>query len=354
MARILHSGSRKAGDAPGTLTHIGKKHLKEPEITSIDYDADSFQEISAHHVEETYALKDSKKVSWINICGVHEVELIEKIGTHFGIHPLVLEDIVHTDQRPKVEFFEPYIYIVLKMLTYDRNKEELTSEQVSIIFGPDFVISFQEVIGDTFEPIRERLRLSKGRVRKQGSDYLAYALLDSIIDNYFIMLEKIGEDIEALDDELLENPTPRTVEHIHRLKKEIIFLRRFVWPLREVVSSMQREESPFIKESTTIFLKDVYDHIVQVMDTIESYRDVLSTMLDLYLSTTSNKMNDIMKVLTIIATIFIPLTFIAGIYGMNFEHMPELGWQWGYPGVWIVMITVAIGMLGYFKKLKWL
>ncbi|AKB85179.1 magnesium/cobalt transporter CorA [Methanococcoides methylutens] len=354
MGKIVNIGSRKAGVAPGTLIHIGKKHLTEPEITIIDYDADHFQEIIAENIEETYPFRDSRNVSWINLCGVHQVEMVEKIGMHFGIHPLVLEDIVHTDQRPKVEFFDPYIYIVLKMLTYDKDKEELTSEQVSILLGDNFVISFQEVLGDTFDPVRDRLRLSKGRIRKQGPDYLAYALLDSIIDNYFVMLEKIGEDIEALDDELLEDPTPKTVEHIHRLKKEIIFLRRYIWPLREVVSTMQREESPFIKESTAIFLKDVYDHIIQVMDTIESYRDVLSTMLDLYLSTTSNKMNEIMKVLTIIATIFIPLTFIAGIYGMNFEHMPELGWQWGYPAVWVIMSAVAIGMLAYFKKLKWL
>ncbi|WP_440951925.1 magnesium/cobalt transporter CorA [Methanococcoides sp. FTZ1] len=354
MVRILHTGSRKAGEVPGTLIHIGEKHLIEPEITIIDYNDKNFQEIKAENIEETYPFRDTNDVSWINICGVHQVELIEKIGLHFGIHPLVLEDIVHTDQRPKVEFFDPYIYIVLKMLTYDEDEEELTSEQVSIILGPNFVISFQEVIGDTFDPVRERLKLSKGRIRKQGPDYLAYALLDSIIDNYFVMLEKIGEDIEELDDELLDNPTPRTIEQIHRLKKEIIFLRKFIWPLREVVSGLQREETPFIRESTAIFLKDVYDHTIQVIDTIESYRDILSTMLDLYLSTASNRMNEIMKVLTIIATIFIPLTFIAGIYGMNFENMPELGWQWGYPAVWVIMLSVAIGMIGYFRNLKWL
>ncbi|WP_445475557.1 magnesium/cobalt transporter CorA [Methanococcoides methylutens] len=354
MGKIMHLGSRKAGDAPGTLIHIGKKHLVEPKITVIDYDAENLQELITENIEEAYPFKDSETVSWIDICGVHKVDLIEKIGTHFGIHPLVLEDIVHTDQRPKVEFFDSYIYIVLKMLHYDKDKEEIIAEQVSIVLGSNFVISFQEVIGDNFDPVRDRLRSSKGRIRKQGPDYLAYALMDSIVDNYFVMLEKIGENVETLDDELLDKPTPKTLEDIHHLKKEVIFLRKFVWPLREVVSSMQREESPFIKETTSIFLKDVYDHIIQVMDTIESYRDILSTMLDLYLSTASNKMNEIMKVLTIIATIFIPLTFVAGIYGMNFEYMPELKWHWGYAAAWGVMLTVAFIMLAYFRKLKWI
>ncbi|WP_135605550.1 magnesium/cobalt transporter CorA [Methanococcoides sp. NM1] len=354
MGKIVHVGSRKAGVAPGTLIHIGKKQLTEPKITVIDYNADNFQELVAENIEEVYPFKDSENVSWINIHGVHQVDLIEKIGIHFGIHSLVLEDIVHTDQRPKVEFFDSYIYIVLKMLQYDKDKEELIAEQVSIILGSNFVISYQEVIEDTFDPVRDRLRSSKGRIRKQGPDYLAYALLDSIVDNYFVMLEKIGENIDALDDELLDKPTPKTLEDIHHLKKELIFLRKFIWPLREVVSSLQREESFFIKESTSIFLKDVYDHIIQVMDTIESYRDILSTMLDLYLSTASNKMNEIMKVLTIIATIFIPLTFIAGIYGMNFEYMPELKWHLGYPVIWALMITVALVMLAYFRKLKWI
>lgn len=354
MGKIVHVGSRKAGVAPGTLIHIGKKQLTEPKITVIDYNADNFQELVAENIEATYPFKDSENVSWINIHGVHQVDLIEKIGIHFGIHSLVLEDIVHTDQRPKVEFFDSYIYIVLKMLQYDKDKEELIAEQVSIILGSNFVISYQEVIEDTFDPVRDRLRSSKGRIRKQGPDYLAYALLDSIVDNYFVMLEKIGENIDALDDELLDKPTPKTLEDIHHLKKELIFLRKFIWPSREVVSSLQREESFFIKESTSIFLKDVYDHIIQVMDTIESYRDILSTMLDLYLSTASNKMNEIMKVLTIIATIFIPLTFIAGIYGMNFEYMPELKWHLGYPVIWALMITVALVMLAYFRKLKWI
>ncbi|MEL4304571.1 magnesium/cobalt transporter CorA [Methanococcoides sp. LMO-2] len=354
MTKIVHLGSRKAGVAPGTLIHFGKKQLTEPKITVIDYDVDNFQELTVDKIEEAYPFKDSETVTWINICGVHQVDLIEKIGTQFGINPLVLEDIVHTDQRPKVEIFDSYIYIVLKMLQYDKEEEETITEQVSIVLGSNFVISFQEVIGDTFDPVRERLRSSKGRIRKQGPDYLAYALMDSIVDNYFIMLEKIGENVETLDDELLDKPTPRTLESIHRLKKEVIFLRKFVWPLREVVNAMQRDESPLIKESTSLFLKDLYDHIIQVMDTIESYRDVLSTMLDLYLSTASNKMNEIMKVLTIIATIFIPLTFIAGIYGMNFEYMPELKWHWGYAAAWGIMITVAFVMVSYFRKLKWL
>jgi magnesium transporter len=267
----------------------------------------------------------------------------------------VMEDIMNTEQRPKIEDFDDYIFVVLKMLYYDNDEEEIKAEQISIIVRSNFVLSFQEREGDIFNPLRDRIRNAKGRVRKMGPDYLAYCLLDAIVDNYFVVLEKLGEQIEGMEEELVTNPTPVTLQRIHNLKREMIFLRKSVWPLREVVSRLERGESPLIKESTGIYLRDVYDHTIQVIDTIETYRDMLSGMLDIYLSSISNRMNQVMKVLTIIATIFIPLTFVAGIYGMNFEYMPELKWHWFYPkAFWLVMIGIAGVMLVYFRRKRWL
>ena len=354
MSRIIKKISKKAGLPPGTLIHIGAKKAEKVRITIIDYDEAQFQEKEAKTVEECLPFKDKPTVTWINIDGIHQVETIEKIGKHFSIHPLLLEDIANAGQRPKMEDFEDYIFIVLKMLCYDEKDNEIKVEQVSIIVGTNFVISFQEREGDVFNPIRERVRNGKGRIRKMGTDYLAYSLMDVIIDNYFIILEKLGERIEGIEKKLVTNPTPETLQEIHNLKREMIFLRKSVWPLRELISGMERAESPLIKECTRIYLRNIYDHTVQVIDLIETSRDMLSGMLDIYLSSVSNKMNDIMKVLTIIATIFIPLTFIVGIYGMNFQYMPELGWRWGYFGVLSIMVIIGIGMLIYCRMKKWL
>lgn len=353
-SRFTKKSPEKAGLPPGTLVHIGEKMLEKAKITIIDYDETNFQEKEAKTVEECFPFKDEPTNTWINIDGLHEVDIIEKIGKHFDVHPLILEDILHTGQRPKMEDFENYIYIVLKMLSFNENENEIKSEQVSLILSKNVVISFQESVGDVFNPVRERIRNGKGRIRKMGSDYLAYALMDAIVDNYFIILEKLGEKIEVLEEELITNPVPETLHMIHNLKREMIFLRKSVWPLREVISNLERGESHLIMESTTIYLRDVYDHTIQVIDTIETFRDMLSGMLDIYLSSVSNKMNEVMKVLTIIATIFIPLTFIAGIYGMNFEYMPELSWQWGYPAVWAVVIVIGASMVLYFRKKRWL
>jgi len=289
-----------------------------------------------------------------NIDGIHQVDVIEKIGTHFGLNTLVLEDILNTDQRPKLEDFENYIYVVMKMLSFDEEVNKITTEQVSFILAPKLVLSFQERIGDTFDPVRERLRTSKGRIRKMDADYLAYALIDSIVDNYFIILEKIGDKIDSIEEELVTDPTPDTLQMIHELKRELITLKRSIWPLREILSRLGSMESMLIMESTKVYLRDVHDHIIQIIDTIETYKEMLSGMLDIYLSSLSNKMNEVMKVLTLVATIFIPLTFIAGVYGMNFQHMPELAWKWSYPVVWIVMISVSMSMVLYFKRMKWL
>lgn len=346
--------SKKIGLAPGSLVHVGEERTEKPKITIIDYDRNNYQEKVVENVEECFPFKDSPTVSWINVDGIHQVDIIEKIGEYFGIHPLVMEDIVHTNQRPKMVDYDSYIYIVLKMLWFENNSTDVKAEQVSIILGPDFVLSFQEVEGDTFDFVRERLRNSKGRTRNAGSDYLAYALLDSIVDNYFLIIERFGEAIEDLEDKLIKDPSPEILQNIHDLKKEMIYLRKSVWPLRDVINRLERTESNLFKDSTFVFLKDVYDHTIQVMDAIETYRDILSGILDVYLSSISNKMNEVMKVLTIIATIFIPLTFIAGMYGMNFTNMPELGWKWGYPAVWIINILIFLSMYSYFRRKNWL
>jgi magnesium transporter len=354
MPRFVKRTSRKAGLPPGTLIHIGERKAEKTRITIIDYDEAQFEEKEAKKIEECFPFKDKPTVSWINIDGIHQVEIIEKLGSHFGLHPLLLEDILNTEQRPKMEDFGDYIFVVLKMLYYDGEKDEIEAEQVSLILGSNFVISFQEREGDVFDPVRERIRKGKGRIRKAGADYLAYALLDAIVDNCFLILETVGERIEDTEQQLATNPIPETLQLIRKLKKGMIILRKSIWPLREVVSGLERGESVLIHESTGAYLRDVYDHTIQVIDTVESFRDMVSGMLDIYLSSISNKMNEVMKVLTIFAVIFIPLTFVAGIYGMNFEFMPELGWQWGYPMILIVMASIASGMLVYFRRKRWL
>jgi len=354
MLRFIKRSAKMVGLAPGTPVHIGEKKIDKARITIIDYDESQFQEKEAKKIEECYPFKDKPTVTWINIDGIHEVEVIEKIGEYFDLHPLLLEDIMNTGQRPKMEDFGSYIFLVLKMLYYDEKNNEIKAEQVSMILASNFVISFQESEGDVFNPIRERIRNGKGRIRNMGSDYLAYSLMDAVVDSYFIILEKLGEKIEDTEEELVTNPTPETLQSLHNLKREMIFLRKSVWPLREVVSVLERVESALIKKTTVVYLRDVYDHTIQVIDAIESFRDMLSGMLDIYLSSISNRMNAVMKVLTIIATIFIPLTFIAGIYGMNFKFMPELEWHWGYPAVLLAMVVVGVVMLIHFKRKQWL
>lgn len=321
----------------------------------MDYDEPECSERQVENIEECFPFKEKSSVTWVNINGLHEVDILKKLGKHFNIHSLVLEDILNTSQRPKAEELEGYIFIVLRMLSYNGENSEIKGEQISLILGENYIISFLEGETDIFYPIRERIRTrGKGRIRKMGSDYLAYALIDAVVDHYFLALEKIGEKIEGLEDELISNPKPEMLQSIHDLKSDMIFIRKSIWPLREVISSLVRGKFTLIKESTGIFLRDVYDHTIQVIDTVESFRDMLSGMLDIYLSSISNKMNEVMKVLTIIATIFIPLTFIAGIYGMNFENMPELKVSWGYFAVWGLMIVVGGAMVSYFRKKRWL
>jgi len=354
MLKLIKKRSKKSGLPPGTLVHIGEKKAETSKITLMDYDEDHFQEKEVKTVEECFLLKEKPTMTWVNVDGLHQVEILEKVGECYGLHPLVLEDILNTDQRPKMEDYGEYLYIVLKALNYSDKTNEIETEQISLILGSNFVFSFQEREGDTFDPLRVRIRNGKGRIRKMGADYLAYALLDSIVDNYFIILERLGEKIEFLEEELVTRPTPETLQTIHHLKRELIFLRKAVWPLREVINGLERGESSLVKESTQFYLRDVYDHTIQTIDSIETYRDMVSGMLDIYLSSVSNRLNSVMKVLTIIATIFMPLTFIAGIYGMNFKYMPELEWRWGYPLIWLVIVGIGVVMLIYFRKKKWL
>ena len=355
MARLTKQRSKKAGLPPGSLVHIGEKKGDRTKVAILDYDEAHVQEKEVETIEECFIFKDQPTVTWIDVDRIDHVETIEKLGECYGLHPLVLEDILNTDQRPKMEEYDSYSFIVLKMLYYRDQSGQVDAEQVSLILGKNFVLSFQEgKEGDVFGPLRDRIRSGKGRIRKMGADYLAYAMIDAIVDHYFIILEKLGERIESLEEALVAQPTTGTLKEIHSLKREMIFLRKAVWPLREVISSLTRGESPLIQESTRIYLRDVYDHTIQVIDTIETFRDIVSGMLDIYLSSVSNRLNAVMKVLTIIATVFMPLTFLAGVYGMNFKHMPELEWTWGYPALWLVMIAIGVVMLVYFRKKKWL
>jgi magnesium transporter len=354
MSRFIKERAKKVGLPPGSLVHIGEMQTGKVTISIFNYDEKQLREKKVKTVEECFSFKDKPNVTWIDIDGVHDLEILEKLGNCFGLHSLVLEDVLNTDQRPKIEDYGDYTYIVLKMISYDNANNEIVAEQISLIIGLNFVISFQERHGDVFDPVRERIRSDKGQIRKWGADYLAYSLIDTIVDNYFVIVEKLGERIEDAEEELVTNPTSQTLQSIHSLKKEMMFLRKSVWPLREVVNSLAREESALVKETTLIYFRDVYDHTIQVADTIETLRDMLSGMLDIYLSSISNRLNAVMKVLTIIATIFIPLTFVVGIYGMNFKYMPELEWHWGYYTVLFIMFLIGVLMIIYFRKKKWI
>ncbi len=353
MKRFVKKLSVKAGMPPGALVHIGEKKLEEAKISVIDFDEASFQELQVATVEECFPFKDKPSITWINIDGLHDTGIIARIGNHFGFHPLLVEDILNTGGRPKIEDFGEYVFVVLKMLYQEEDGGEILSEQISLIFGGNYVISFQESEGDVFNPIRNRIRNGKGKVRKETADYLAYLMIDAIVDNYFSVLENVGDYIDDTEEVLLAKPDAETLQTIHSLKNDMLFLRKSIWPLREIINFLERGESPLIRETTRIYFRDIYDHTIQVMDTLDTFRDIISGMLDTYLSSMSNRMNEVMKVLTIFASIFIPLTFMAGVYGMNFEYMPELKWHWAYPALWVLMLTVALSLVRAFKRKKW-
>ena len=351
--KLVRSRAKKVGMPPGTLVHIGDQTSKRVRITVFEYDATSFQERQLSGPDDI-RVAASQKITWVDVGGVHDLAVIEAIGQRFQLHPLLLEDIVNTDQRPKLDDYETYYYVVLKMCYAGQRREDIHVEQVSLILGTTFVLSFQENGGDVFDPVRERLRTGKGRIRQSGADYLLYRLMDGIVDHYFEVMETLGEKVETVQDELLDNPQPELLRSIHALKRELIFLRRAVWPCREVMSSLERSESSLVQGATKLYIRDVYDHVVQILDTIEALREMVTGMLDIYLSSISYRLNAVMKVLTVITTIFMPLTFIVGIYGMNFQYMPELESRWGYPAVLLVMVSIAAGMLMFFKRKKWL
>jgi magnesium transporter len=344
--------SKKAGLLPGSLIHIGETYADKSKISLINYDETNFSEKEIVSPADLRAEKDKPGISWINVDGLQDTKLLEEIGNIFGLHPLVLEDILNTDQRPKMEDYCDYLYIVLRNFSGQSNGD-LQSEQISIILGKNFVLSFREKHGALFDPIIQRLSNNKGRIRKSGADYLVHAIIDNVVDNYFIVLEKLEEEIEFLEDDLVKQTTPVKLQTIHVLKRKLILLRKSLWPLREAISALERTDSALISESTGIYFKDIFDHVIAVIDSVETFRDMLSGMLDIYLSSVSNKLNAIMKVLTIIATIFMPLTFLAGVYGMNFKYMPELEWHWGYFGVLGIMLVTALAMIYYFKKKNW-
>lgn len=354
MSRLTQRRPTKAAQPPGTVEYVGARKVETIDISVLDYGPEGCREDRPAALAELLPHRDTGTVTWIDIDGLHDTELLRGLGDHFGFHPLVLEDVVNTHQRPKLEDYGGYLYIVVRMLSYDAGRRELGNEQVSLLLGPNYVFSLQESRGDVFEPVRERIRNGKGRIRSSGPDYLAYALLDAVVDGYFEILEQLGEEIEELESQLVENPRPEQQQAVHQLKREMILLRKSVWPLREVLAGLERSESDLMRDGTRVFVRDVYDHAIQVIDVVESFRDMLTGLQDLYLSSISNKMNEVMKVLTIIGTIFIPITFLAGVYGMNFTHLPELGWKWGYPAFWAASLAVGGVMVAFFRRRRWL
>jgi magnesium transporter len=353
MGKHRTKRSVKAGLPPGAMVHVGEAREQHVAMRLIGYDAERLLDREVDRVEDIAPLRGGTGTLWLDLVGLHNPILLEKLGQAFALHPLLMEDVLNTEQRPKFEDYDDYLFVVLKRLRYDRAAGQVTQEQVSLVLGNGFVLSFQEFHSNLFDPVRQRIHAARGRLRGLGPDALLHALMDSVVDEYFSLLEQLGEEIERLETQILDRPSPISMRTLHRLKRELMAVRRSVWPLREVIGGLERLESPLLKPGLDLYLRDVYDHTVHVIDTVESYRDMLAGMLDVYLSALSNRMNEIMKVLTIISTIFIPLTFLAGVYGMNFRYMPELEWHWGYFAVLGVMLAVAIGLMLFFRRKHW-
>ncbi|EAP86482.1 magnesium/cobalt transporter CorA [Croceibacter atlanticus] len=344
----------KKNEVPGTLEYTGDKSGLPTKIEVFDYTADYYEYKESNSIEDAFDKRNTKHISWININGLHNTEEIEKLGEHYNIHPLILEDIVDTAQRPKIDEYANYLFIVFKMM-YHREDGEFINEHMSLIMGEDYVLTFQESDGDVFDGLRSRIANSKGRIRNNGADYLMFAILDAVVDNYFTVMETISDKVETLEDLLFaQEDTKDITQDIQDLKREILKIRRATLPLREVVNRIEKIDSPLIEEKTSTFLRDLYDHIIQVNESVDIYREMIWGLMDMYMTTISNKMNEVMKVLTIMASIFIPLTFMAGIYGMNFEYIPELQFKYGYFYLWGAMLIVFFGLLWYFKRKKWL
>lgn len=347
------SQKSKIGSIPGTPIFIGEQKIQNVIIDVLEYTSDKLKEHKNISPETLSGLKNSSSIKWISIKGIHDINVMENIGNLFSIHPLTVEDLVNTTHRPKVELFQDYLFFVVKVIKYDDATNALLMEHVSLILGENYVITFSEENDIVFNPVRERILMSKGRIRNMKSDYLAYALIDCVVDYYYYTMEKTGDYIDQLEEIILTAPESKDIEEIHRLKRDMLKLRKEIWPLREEVGILQKNATKLVDDETRIFLYDLYEHVIQILDMVETYRELLFGMHDTYLSSLNNKMNETMKLLTIIGTIFIPLTFIVGLYGMNFENMPELKWQWGYYLVWAVMITISIVMFRFFKRKKW-
>lgn len=349
------SASDKTGLPPGSLVHVGRVLETETRISVIDYSKDGITEPEVSSAHQLLQYRDSDTITWVIVEGLADVATIEQIGDLFGIHQLVLEDILNTHQRPKFEEHDDYLYIVLKGMLASEQGFSVNYEQISLLVLENIVFAFKEKQDDLFRPLLQRIRASKGRFRGQGTDFLTYSVLDAIIDQNFVLIDSLDEAITALEDELLSGePGSNTLNAIQRLKREIVGVRRYVSPIRELINEMLRSESRLIDERTHIYLRDVSDHATRVVESIELHRDIISGLLDIYISSVSNKMNEVMKVLTIFASIFIPLTFLTGIYGMNFEHMPELKMRWTYPAMWVVFLTIPALLLLYFRRKNWL
>jgi len=351
--RIGRKTSSKVGLPPGSIIHVGEQKIERVKITLTEYDEKNVETCEINSVEEIDPYTDTPQVTWVDVSGLHDTELIKQIGEKFSIHPLVLEDILNTETRPKIEMTDKYIFIAMKMLTYNAAENEIVTEQVSFILGDTFVFSFLEKSDNIFNPIKDRITNNYGRVRKQPSDYLFYALMDVVVDQYFLLLEQIEHNIESLDDEVITNADRSQIEKIYNLKNKLLLTRRSLWPLRELFTRLMREESKLINKKIVPYLRDLLDHTIQITETIELQREITNGLMETHLSMMSFKMNEVMKVLTVIATIFIPLTFIVGVYGMNFKNMPEIEWPWAYFALWGVMITVVLFMLFYFRRKKW-
>ncbi|GHA31551.1 magnesium transport protein CorA [Salinimicrobium marinum] len=346
--------TKALNQAPGTVTYVGRKENTETILEVIDYNADSYERHSNQTPEAAFKFEEETKTTWININGLSKTKEIEKLGKYFELHPLIIEDIVNTNQRPKIDEYQDYFFIVAKMLYY-KDDGELENEHISIVLGKDYVLTFQEAGGDVFDGVRERLSARKGRIRSRGADYLMYALLDAIVDHYFVVVEEMSDKIENMEEQLLSaQPSDEITFEIQELKRTMLRIRRAVFPLREVVSRLEKVNSELIQEQTVNYIKDLFDHIIQVSENIDIYREMSWGLMDMYMTTINNKMNEVMKVLTIMASIFIPLTFIAGIYGMNFEYMPELQWKYSYFVLWGVMFVLFLLMIFFFKKKKWI
>jgi magnesium transporter len=343
----------KMGKAPGTISYMGDKERSDSVIFNTTYNAENFEIKEYTNLDQFFKDDHVDKISWVNVVGISDEPFIEKLGKHFNLNPLVLEDIVNTEQRPKIDEYDDYIFGVFRML-YISEEDEIVGEHIAIILLEDTVLVFQEVKADVFNGLRERITGKLGRIRTRGADYLFFALLDAIVDNYFLAIENLNNRIEILEEEVYQNPEPIVAKNIQQLKKEVLKVRRWIYPVKELISRLIDSENPHITKDTKLFLRDVLDHALEINDSLQIYREMSMSLMEMYMSNMSNKMNEVMKVLTIMASIFIPLTFIAGIYGMNFDHMPELHYKYGYYVVWAVMIVLFIGMMFYFKRKKWL